>query len=143
MSYINESDYPVLNKLWQTEPYPRPDLSAEDVVMIQLDALQNNDISDNNNGIRIAYKFASPISTSATKTVENFIQIVKNPTYRLMIGFERAKLGQMKYEGNMASQQVQVFHHNGEAVTYLFSLSQQSEGQHKGCWLVDGVERLK
>ena len=133
----------VLNKLWQNEPFPNPQLSAEDVVKIQLDALQNNDLSPNNDGIRIAYKFASPANKSATKNLYNFIRMVKTPLYRPMIGFERAELEHIRFAGNLAQQRVQLYHRNGKSMIFVFTLSRQRDGQHKGCWMTDGVLRVK
>ena len=130
------------NQLWEQEPYPSPELSAEDVVKIQLEALQNNDITSNNQGIRLAFRFASPTNRSATGPVERFIALVKNPLYKMMIGFERATLEPMRYAGNLAQQRVVLHHRNGETAAFVFTLARQREGNEKDCWMTDGVLRI-
>ncbi len=130
------------NQLWQTEPHPSPDLKPEDVVKIQLDALQNNDITPGNQGIRIAFRFASPANKEATGPVERFIDLVKNPLYRPMIGFENASLEPMRFSGNLAQQRLTLYHRNGDSAVFVFTLSRQREGAEKGCWMTDGVLRV-
>lgn len=110
---------------------------------IQLDALQNNDITEDNLGIRIAFRFASPANKNATGPVERFITLVKNPLYRAMIGFEHAELEKMRYAGNLAQQRVTLHHRNGEQATFVFTLSRQRDGDQRGCWMTDGVLRVK
>ena len=41
-------------------PVPTPTLTPTEVVCLQLDALQNNDLMPADEGIRMAYRFASP-----------------------------------------------------------------------------------
>ncbi len=130
------------NQTWDNGPHPAPDISAEAVVKIQLDALQNNDISPDNLGIRIAWRFASPANKAATGPVEHFIQMVKNPLYRHMIGFEHATLERIRFAGNLAQQRVTLHHRGDESAVYVFTLSKQRDGQEKGCWMVDGVLRV-
>lgn len=131
----------MLNHLWQTEPSPNPDLLPADVVKLQLDAIQNNDLTPNNDGIRIAFKFASPANQNMTGPLVRFIKLVKNPIYRPLIGFESAELDAIRFVGNLAQQRVHVYHRGGNVFTYVFTLSKQREGDYKDCWLTDGVLR--
>jgi hypothetical protein len=132
----------VYNQTWDDGPQPNPDISAEAVVKIQLDALQNNDISPDDHGIRIAWRFASTANKDATGPVETFIQMVKNPLYRPLIGFEKATLERIRFAGNLAQQRVTLHHRGGEKAVYVFTLSRQRDGREKGCWMTDGVLRV-
>ncbi len=128
----------------QQYPTPSPDLSPQDVVRLQLDALQNNDLLPDDAGIRAAFAFTSPTNREATGPVERFIQLVKNPLYRPLIGFETARLSDMAIVGNRAQQMVAVIHtRGGESAEFIFTLSRQTEGQFNGCWMVDGVLRTE
>ena len=130
------------NRIWADDPYPNPTLSAEEVVKIQLDALQNNDIMPDNRGIRIAFRFASPANKNATGPLERFIALVKNPLYKSLIGFEHATLEDMRFAGNLAQQRVVLHMRGGKDAAFVFTLSRQREGDEKGCWMTDGVLRV-
>jgi hypothetical protein len=120
-------------------PEPNPSLSPREVIIVQLEALQNNDLYHDDGGIRIAYLFASPSNRSHTGPVARFIQLVKNPLYKAMIGFRRADLGPMLVLGDHAQARVQLVDAQGQMVRYIWSLSRQHEAPYEGCWMTDGV----
>jgi len=62
---------------------PNPELTPDQVVKIQLEGLQNNDLSKNNLGIRICFTFASPGNKIITGPIGNFVKLVKTPAYNL------------------------------------------------------------
>jgi hypothetical protein len=132
----------VYNRQWAANPTPSPSHSAEEVVKFQLDALQNNDLMPNNEGVRIAFRFASPANKDATGPVDRFIELVKNPLYKPLIGYEHATLENMRYAGNIAQQRVTLHIRGGKRAIYVFTLSRQREGTDKGCWMTDGVLRV-
>jgi hypothetical protein len=120
---------------------PSPVLTPEQVVMMQLDALQNNDLMPQNAGIRAAYNFASPANRSQTGTVDRFIQLVKNPVYKDMIGFEMAQLGPVVYDADQAQMAVRLLKKNQDAI-FVFVISKQVEAPFTNCWMTDAVIRL-
>jgi hypothetical protein len=126
------------------DPYPDPSLLAQDVVRLQLDALQNNDLMPDNDGIRIAYRFASPKNREALGTIDDFIAIVKNALYEPLIGFEKAELGTVRssFSGDQATQQVWLYRGGRSRGVFRWVLSRQGDGEHAGCWLVDAVIRV-
>lgn len=119
------------------EHQPHPDLSPVEVVRIQVEALQNND--DEDSGIEITFRFASPDNKRVTGPLTRFIQLVKNPTYRPMLNHKLAEYGPMRIEGDTASQRVTIIDPNGNATVYLFTLSKQTEPPCAGCWMTDSV----
>lgn len=120
---------------------PNPDLSPDDVVKIQLDALQNNDLTPDNEGIRLAFRFASPQNQEVTGPLERFIHIIKGSDYAPMVGFERAEVGVMLVLGDYAQQRVRVINRRRGSATYIFTLSRQHEPPYTDCWMIDAVLR--
>jgi Domain of unknown function (DUF4864) len=121
---------------------PHPDLSPIQVVQIQLEALQNNDLTRDNEGIRICFRFASPENRETTGPIGHFIALLNNPLYRPMIGFERAEFTQFMLGGNTARQTVRLIRTRKENVVYTFILSYQTEEPYPGCWMTDAVLRI-
>lgn len=123
------------------DPQPSPDLSPEDVVRLQVEALQNNDEPHPDAGIEAAFRFASPANRRATGPLERFTAMVKGQAYSAMLGFERAEYGEMRVEGDQAAQRVTLVQPDGRRVSYVFGLSKQSGGEYDGCWMTDSVMR--
>ena len=119
---------------------PIPDLQPEHVIRIQLDALQNNDLLRYNTGIRIAFNFASPANRVFTGPLPHFIDMLKNPLYSPLIGFERADLSPIMIIGDVAQQRVHIKRKDEHAV-FTFLLSRQTEPPYQNCWMVDSVIR--
>lgn len=122
---------------------PSPDLEPDEVVKIQLDALQNDDLTPDNAGVRAAFRFASPENREQTGPIDRFIRLVKNPLYTPLIGFERAEVGIMLILGDYAQQRVRVMNAKKGAATYVFTLSRQYAAPYEGCWMTDNVVREK
>ena len=60
----------------QTEP--DPSLSPQDVVSIQIEALQHNDTPYVDRGIEVTFNFASPTNKRVTGPLERFKAMVRN-----------------------------------------------------------------
>jgi len=123
------------------DPQPSPDLSPEDVIRLQVEALQRNDEPHPDAGIEAAFRFASPANKRATGPLERFTAMVKGPAYGAMLGFERAEYGELRVEGGQAAQRVTLIQPDGRRVRYVFGLSKQSGGEYAGCWMTDSVMR--
>lgn len=123
-------------------PSPNPKLKPEEVVGVQLEALRRNDSPATDDGIKTAFRFASPENRAATGPVERFIRLVKNPLYRPLLNHRTAKRDPVVVAGDVAQQRVMVTSADGEEVIYKFTLSKQKAGEYKDCWMTDGVERV-
>ena len=55
---------------------PRPELSPEEVIRIQLEALRHNDEQDR--GIEVAFRFASPANRASTGPLPRFIRMIEH-----------------------------------------------------------------
>ncbi len=122
-------------------PGPRPEYTAEQVVQIVMDALQNNDEADS--GIAVTFNFASPENKKATGPLERFTPMVKTEAYRPMLRFRSADHGPVRTADGAAEQVVTLVAADGEIASYVFRLSKQTEGEFKGCWMTDGVYRVE
>ncbi|GAB4422718.1 MAG: hypothetical protein Kow0031_00710 [Anaerolineae bacterium] len=125
----------------ETVPFPElqpgPELSPAEVVKIQVEALQQND--DEDNGIEVTFRFASPANKQATGPLFRFKEMVKNPTYRAMLNHKLAEYEAVVVDGDSATQRVTIIRQNGEATVFLFSLSRQTLPDCDGCWMTDSV----
>ena len=115
---------------------PDPALSPGDVVRIQLEALRHND--DQDRGIAVAFRFASPSNRANTGPLPRFIAMIKQGPYALMVDFREAAYGPVETESNQARQRVTLAGAR-ETMTYWFYLSLQSEAPYVDCWMTDAV----
>ena len=125
------------------QPGPRKEYGPDQVVQIVMDALQNND--DRDAGIVTTFNFASPGNKRFTGPVERFIPMVRSPAYQPMLNFRSAEYGELSLSEDKlsAEQLVSLVAADGETVGYLFHLSKQPDGEFKGCWMTDGVVRVR
>ena len=121
----------------QTEP--DPSLSPQDVVSIQIEALQNNDIPYEDRGIEVTFNFASPANQRMTGPLERFKEMVRNPVYGPMINHRDAKYENLVVEGEFARIDVVLISKEGEYLGYRFILSRQHGNEYEGSWMTDAV----
>jgi hypothetical protein len=130
----SSEDYPV-----DGLPTPDPGYGPGRVVEIQVTALADNDDPVEDAGIKTAYNFASPANRRATGPLSRFIRMVKGPTYAPMVDHVEAVTGALERDGNRAEQRVTLTGPDGRTMTYLFGLSERTDGPLAGCWLTDRV----
>ncbi|MDX1512826.1 MAG: DUF4864 domain-containing protein, partial [Gammaproteobacteria bacterium] len=83
---------------------PAAHLGPEDVVRIQLEALRQND--ENDLGIAVAFRFASPLNKRSTGPLPRFVQMIKQGPYRPMLDYRRVLYSPVEIEGDRAAQKV-------------------------------------
>lgn len=121
---------------------PDPSLSPDAVVRIQMEAMQNNDMPEDDAGIRTAFVFASPQNKEATGPVERFITMIKDSEYSPMIDARSIEYGPTRIDGNIAVVSVILLSADGDVVGYIFGLSKQTDGLYEDCWMTDMVMRV-
>ena len=124
-----------------SDPAPDPQLSPEQVVQIQLDALKHND-PDTDAGIAITFRFASPANRQHMGPLERFALVLKSPRYRPMLYHKSAEFSPVWIQGGRAGQIVRLISADGQAVFYAFVLSKQRRRPYADCWMTDGVFRI-
>ena len=115
---------------------PNPALSPAEVIRIQLEALRDND--DQDRGIAVAFRFASPANRANTGPLPRFIAMIRQGPYALMLDFREAAYGPVETVSDRARQRVTLTGAR-ESVTYWFHLSRQSEAPYADCWMTDAV----
>ena len=121
--------------------YPEPELKPNDVVRLQLLAMQQNDDSDF--GIEVTFRFASPSNKIQTGPLKRFIRLVRNPSYRPLLNHINATFIELTVEEVFAVQDVIITTSNGERIGYRFRLSIQKGPLYPGCWMTDSVIPFK
>lgn len=121
----------------------RPDkrLTPDQVVKMQMQALQHNDTPKPDSGIATTFLFASPDNKRATGPLDHFAQIVKSEAYLPMLNCKSITYDPVLIDGDMAEQRVHIVSANGAHIAYVFRLSRQTDGAFAGCWMNDGCVR--
>jgi hypothetical protein len=119
----------------EAEIAPRPELTPEQVVKIQLEAIRESDGSDE--GLATAYRFNSPDHKQRMGTVGRFGEIVKSSKFQAMLGYRAAEYGSTRIEGGRARNIVTLQDEQGRVQMFLFELRKQETGPDKGCWLTE------
>ena len=121
--------------------YPEPELKPNDVVRLQLLAMQQND--DSNFGIEVTFRFASPANKKQTGPLKRFISLVRNPSYLPLLNHTSSTFLELTVEEDFAVQDVIITTSNGERIGYRFRLSIQKGTLYPGCWMTDSVVPFK
>lgn len=125
-------------------PKPSPELKPGQVVRLIVESLGHNNEPFKNAGIMTTFNFASPANQRVTGPLEHFIDIVKSPQYRVMLHYERAEYGPVKVHNGRARQIVRLYTDSrDQPAVFLFKLSKQKHEKVRGCWMTDGVRRLR
>ena len=115
---------------------PQAGLSPADVIRIQLEALRHNDEQDR--GIEVAFRFASPANRENTGPLSRFVRMIKQGPYALMLEFREANYGTVEVREDRARQRVTLTGARAR-VSYWFHLSRQPEAPCADCWMTDAV----
>ena len=121
--------------------YPEPELKPNDVVRLQLLAMQQNDDSDF--GIEVTFRFASPANKKQTGPLKHFIRLVRYPSYHTLLNHINATFLELTVEEDFAVQDVIITTSNGKRIGYRFRLSIQKGPLYPGCWMTDSVIPFK
>ena len=121
--------------------YPEPELKPNDVVRLQLLAMQQNDDSDF--GIEVTFRFASPANKIQPGPLKRFISLVRNPSYLPLLNHTNATFLELTVEEDFAVQEVVITTSKGERIGFLFRLSIQKGPVYPGCWMTDSVVPFK
>ena len=119
---------------------PAENLSAYDVIKIQLEALKNND--DNDTGIKQTWLFAHPENKKYTGPLGRFVSMIRSNPYDVLLGslFFETKL----ISKNQTEAKVEVFldgkNKNRYQILWILSKSNISE-ECTNCWMTIGVSQ--
>ncbi len=120
---------------------PRPSLQHQpaDVVRIVIEALANNDDPFADAGIATTFAFASPANKGNTGPLSKFTQMVRSPSYAIMIDHLEHEFSDVVRSGDKAYQMVRILGASGAEVIFAFRLGLQRDGEFAGMWMTDAV----
>lgn len=140
-TYLTSQDKYQSDMQESTSLQPKPSMKPQEVVDLQMKAMQKNDYPYENHGIEVAYRFASPENKENTGPIERFTGMVNNEIYRSLLNARQYGLDAIEIEGDIAVQKVTLIDSEDQPVVYFFQLSRQKNGSYKDCWLTDSVVR--
>ena len=121
---------------------PDPSISAKDVISIQLKALQINNSPFEDAGIEQTWEFAHPNNRKFTGPLNNFIRMIKNPSYSMMIDHLEHDIIPVEEQETISYYFVELTDVNGKKYGFEWSVEKVSEnGEFKDCWMTVGVSR--
>lgn len=118
-------------------PVPTCNRSVAAVVEIQLRALAHT--GETNDGIRTVRQFSSPRNRDLTGSFEQFVDIVRSPTYAPLLSADGATYTPRHVDSNTAFVDVSLFRDGDATESYRFRLRKQGSGEYEGCWMIAGV----
>ena len=121
---------------------PNPDLSPQQIVEFQLDALRHNDEPTADAGIERSFRFASPSNRLVTGPLSHFSEIVHSPAYSALLRSQASKVRGAVVQGDEAKVYVTVTSADGSQLNFLFILSRQHQEDYRDCWMTDSVLKL-
>ena len=121
---------------------PDPSISPKEVISIQLIALQNNDLPFNDAGIEQTWEFAHPKNRAFTGPLDNFIRMLKNPSYVMMIDHLEHKIITVQEQEMNSYYFVELIDSNGKKFGFEWTVEKVNQnGEFKDCWMTVGVSQ--
>jgi Domain of unknown function (DUF4864) len=125
---------------WAADPLmPDPALSPEEVVSIQLNALQANDTPETDAGIAQTWAFAHPDNKRVTGPLPRFAQMIKGPLYQILLDHRSHEIKEVSRTDDQADFAVTVTSQTGEVFGYRWSVAKVADGENAGAWMTIGV----
>ena len=116
---------------------PVPELLPTEVVEIQMVSLQEN--REDDDGIEVAYRFASPQNRRAVGSREDFAVMLRNGGYDSMLNSRTFDIIEIEANRNTAYVAVRIEGAGGDVSGFVFILGRQVGGEFDRCWMTEGV----
>ena len=116
---------------------PAENLSAFDVIKIQLDALKNND--DNDNGIMQTWLFAHPDNKKMTGPYPRFRIMLYDVHYRILLNHYSHKIDLIMNTESKYVYGVKILSEDKQQFFYEWHLSKGNEKNCTNCWFTTAV----
>ena len=121
---------------------PNPSIKPEEVISIQLLALQNNSVPFNNAGITQTWEFAHPSNRQYTGPLEKFILMMYSPSYIIMLEHQFHKIIPVSQENDIAFFFIELTDKPGNKFGFQWTLQKVlTKGNYKNCWMTFGVSQ--
>ena len=118
---------------------PDPALPPEEVVRIQLEALQSNDIPTPDAGIRQVWMLAHPNNKRITGPLPRFARMIKGASFRPLIGHAAHDIEPLTTTEAQVAFKVTIETSDGDVLEYLWAVGRVDSGPADGAWLTTSV----
>ena len=113
---------------------PTKDLTAYDVVKIQLTALKNNNKSSKNDGIKQTWIFAHPENKKFTGPYERFEKMILGNQYKILLNHESHKIKLILNSKEKYIYNIELITKNKKLFFYKWHLEKSTTEKCDSCW---------
>ena len=118
---------------------PSKNLSAYDVVKIQLEALKNNDKNDT--GIKQTWLFAHPDNKKITGPYDRFRIMIYGQQYKYLINHDSHKIKLISNSPNTYIYRIEILTEDKKLYFYEWHVQKGSDDNCKNCWFTTAVSQ--
>ena len=122
------------NVIYADTIQPTKNLSAYEVVKIQLNALMNNNESKQNDGIKQTWIFAHPENKKFTGPYERFEKMILSNQYKILLNHVSHKINLITDSKNKNIYSIELIAKNKIIYFYEWHLEIGSSENCKNCW---------
>ena len=121
---------------------PNPKYFPEQIITIQLKALQNNNLPYENAGIEQTWEFAHPLNRKFTGPLNNFTVMMYSKSYSIMLNHSEHKIIPVKNEANISYFFIEIIDKIGNRFGFQWTVEKVlSDGKYNNCWMTTGVSQ--
>ena len=118
---------------------PDPSITPEEVVAIQMKALQFNDNPVADFGIAQTWNFAHPRNRAATGPLQRFATMLKGAAYGTMLNHASHRIVPQAGDGSRASFDVFMETTKGRMLHFMWAVELVDGGEFDNCWMTVAV----
>ena len=121
---------------------PQADLLPEEVISIQLTALQNNNYPYKNFGIEQTWELAHPFNRQYTGSLSNFIKMMYSDSYSIMINHKKHNINLVEQGVNISFFLVELVDKTDDKFKFQWVVEKVlMDGVLKNCWMTTSVSQ--
>ncbi len=118
---------------------PAKNLSAYDVVKIQLEALKNN--NKKNDGIKQTWLFAHPNNKKYTGPYERFKSMILGEQYKILLNHSSHKINLISNSPNSFIYGIEIIAKNKKLFFYEWHVQKGNNKNCQDCWFTSAVSQ--
>ena len=118
---------------------PDPSIAPEEVVAIQMKALQFNDNPTPDFGIEQTWNFAHPRNRAMTGPLPRFAGMLKGPAYGEMLNHASHRIVQVPGDGERMNFDVFMETNRGQVLYFNWAVELVRGGEFDNCWMTVAV----
>ena len=118
---------------------PAKNLTAYDVIKIQLNALKNNNKPNKNSGIKQTWVFAHPENKKITGPYERFQRMLLKDQYNILLNHESHKIKLIMNSKNKYIYSVELISSDKKMYFYDWHLEKSTINNCNNCWFTTSV----